>query len=35
MIDGEKISEQILSELEEKDVSPYLKIILVGDDEAS
>ena len=35
MIDGEKISEQILLELEEKDVSPYLKIILVGDDEAS
>lgn len=35
MIDGEKISEQILSELEYTDVSPYLKIILVGDDEAS
>jgi len=35
MIDGEKVSEKILSELEKEDVSPKLDIIFVGDNEAS
>jgi len=35
MIDGEKMSDRILSELEKEEVSPKLKIILVGDNEAS
>lgn len=34
-INGEKISEKILSELEEVKVSPKLKIILAGENEAS
>ena len=34
-INGEKISEKILSELEEVDASPKLKIILAGENEAS
>ena len=34
-INGEKISEKILSELEEVEVSPKLKIILAGENEAS
>ncbi len=34
-IDGEKISEEILSELEEVEESPKLKIILAGDNEGS
>ncbi|PSH01003.1 MAG: bifunctional methylenetetrahydrofolate dehydrogenase/methenyltetrahydrofolate cyclohydrolase, partial [Nanohaloarchaea archaeon SW_7_46_7] len=35
MIDGEEIAEEILSDLEKVDASPKLKIILVGENEAS
>jgi len=35
MIDGEEIAEEILSELEKVDASPKLKIILVGENQAS
>ncbi|WP_414837758.1 bifunctional 5,10-methylenetetrahydrofolate dehydrogenase/5,10-methenyltetrahydrofolate cyclohydrolase [Candidatus Nanosalina sp. VS9-1] len=35
MIDGEKIADNILEQLEKTDESPHLKIVLVGDNEAS
>ncbi|AOV94426.1 hypothetical protein AQV86_00700 [Nanohaloarchaea archaeon SG9] len=35
MIDGEEIAEELLSELEKVDASPKLRIILVGENQAS